>query len=100
MRSCGCKELSIGWASCATTSAERRAVARALPLAHFYDTGTVTWSGLSGNDVATPGSCHFQDGLFIARHGADIIRDPEKDDSTMAPFLHLAGTVPGGPVTA
>lgn len=58
------------------------------------------WSGLSGNDVATPGSCHFQDGLFIARHGADIIRDPEKDDSTMAPFLHLAGTMPGGPVTA
>ena len=98
VRSCVCKELSIGWPSCAPTSAERPDVARALPLPHFYDTGTVTWSGLSGNDVATPGSCHFQDELLIARHGADIIRYPEKDDSNMAPFLQLAGTWRGGPV--
>jgi hypothetical protein len=95
-----CKELSIGWASCVTTSAEGRAVARALPPDHLYDTGTVRCSGRSGNDVAIPGSCHFQDGLFVARHGADIIRDPEKDDSTMALFLPLAGTVAGGPATA
>ena len=52
------------------------------------------WGGLSRNDLATPGSCHFQDGLFTARRGDDIIRDPEKDDNIMVPFLHLAGTLP------
>ena len=54
-------------------------------LSLFDDTGTVTWSGLSGNDVATPGSCHFQDELLIARHGADIIRYRRRTTATWLP---------------